>query len=261
MYLRTTRRKNKDGSVVEYVQLAHNYRDPVTRRPKPHIVANLGRIEAVDRPALRRLVHSINRFLGPEDELKGKALAQGGEALHFLEGRPMGAGWLLWGLWEKLDIGATLLGKAKARRFSDPAAEVARVFAMVANRALSPLSKYATPAWLSGNVYLPEVPEDVYDEQLYRAMDFLLGVGDEIQQAVFFRCADLLNLEVDLLLYDTTSIYVEMEDDDTELLERQAAWADYDAGQGPEPWRPRPQVLGSQEQRGDFLLQAGPSRA
>jgi hypothetical protein len=29
MYLRTTRRKNKDGSVVEYVQLAHNYRDPV----------------------------------------------------------------------------------------------------------------------------------------------------------------------------------------------------------------------------------------
>ena len=30
MYLRTTKRKNKDGSTVEYFQLAHNERHPVT---------------------------------------------------------------------------------------------------------------------------------------------------------------------------------------------------------------------------------------
>jgi hypothetical protein len=33
MYLRSTKRKNKDGSTVEYYQLAHNERHPQTRKP------------------------------------------------------------------------------------------------------------------------------------------------------------------------------------------------------------------------------------
>jgi hypothetical protein len=41
---------------------------------------------------------------------------------------------------------------------------------------------------------------------------------------VFFSTADLLNLEVDLLLYDTTSSYFEMEDDDLERAERAERW-------------------------------------
>ena len=37
MYVRTIKRKNKDGSVVEYVQLAHNTRDP-----EKHLVITAG---------------------------------------------------------------------------------------------------------------------------------------------------------------------------------------------------------------------------
>jgi hypothetical protein len=40
MYLRTTRRKNKDGSVVEYYQLAHNLRHAETGRPVAEIIHN-----------------------------------------------------------------------------------------------------------------------------------------------------------------------------------------------------------------------------
>ena len=61
---------------------------------------------------------------------------------------------------------------------------------------------------------------------------FSLEAGDQVQQAVFFATADLLNLEVDLLLYDTTSSYFEMEDDDVERAERAERWAAY--GVGPE---------------------------
>jgi len=32
------KRKNKNGTITEYVQLAHNYRDPETKRPKPFIL-------------------------------------------------------------------------------------------------------------------------------------------------------------------------------------------------------------------------------
>jgi hypothetical protein len=54
MYLRTTQRKNRDGSVVRYVQLAHNRRvDGVTQA---QVLLNLGREDRLDRDGLRRLV-------------------------------------------------------------------------------------------------------------------------------------------------------------------------------------------------------------
>ena len=243
MYLRTTARKNKDGSVVQYVQLAHNYRDPESGRPKPDIIYNFGRRDEIDEDGLRRLVRSINRFLGPTDELKSEVEATTGEEMSFVESRPMGSAWMLRGLWDRLEIGSELERTATARGVTDPYAVSSRIFAMVANRALEPLSKHATPAWLDGDVFVPDAPEGVYDEQLYRAMDFLLEVGDELQRAVFFSTADLLNLEVDLLLYDTTSSYFEMEDDDTERAEREERWEAFDNGEGPEPTRPRPQVV------------------
>jgi hypothetical protein len=64
MYLRTNRRKNKDGSVVEYFQLAHNERHPVTRKPVAKIIHNFGRTDQLDREQLVRLCRSIARVCG-----------------------------------------------------------------------------------------------------------------------------------------------------------------------------------------------------
>ena len=64
MYLRTTKRKNKDGSIVEYYQLAHNERHPVTRKPVAKIIHNFGRVDQLDREQLVRLCHSIARVCG-----------------------------------------------------------------------------------------------------------------------------------------------------------------------------------------------------
>ncbi len=114
---------------------------------------------------------------------------------------------------------------------------------MVVNRALSPMSKHATPEWLEKDVFVSEAPEDMYDERFYRAMDFLLSSEDELQKRVFLSVADLFNLEVDLLLYDTTSSYFEMGFDDVECAERRKRWEEYDQGEGREPTRPRPQVV------------------
>ena len=129
------------------------------------------------------------------------------------------------------------------RGVTDPAWVEGAIFGMVANRALDPCSKHALPEWLQTTVAAAGVPDDTYDEALVRAMDLLLGAQDEIQQSVFFAAADLFNLEVDLLLYDTTSTYFEMEDDDEERTEREQRWDAADAGLGPEPTRPRPQVV------------------
>jgi len=65
MYLRETRRTNRDGSVVSYLQLAHNERHPGTGTPVAKVIHNFGRADTVDRDALR-LVSLISRFLTPE---------------------------------------------------------------------------------------------------------------------------------------------------------------------------------------------------
>ncbi|SJZ33130.1 hypothetical protein SAMN02745446_03847, partial [Desulfococcus multivorans DSM 2059] len=64
MYLRSTKRKNKDGSVVEYFQLAHNERHPDTRKPVARIIHNFGRADQLDRQELIRLCRSIARVCG-----------------------------------------------------------------------------------------------------------------------------------------------------------------------------------------------------
>ena len=61
MYLRTTKRKNKDGSVVTYYHLAYNVRHPETNQPTPRIIHNFGRADQLDRQQLVRLCSSIAR--------------------------------------------------------------------------------------------------------------------------------------------------------------------------------------------------------
>ncbi|MER7577499.1 hypothetical protein [Streptomyces sp. NPDC126514] len=61
MYLRRTQRKNRDGSVVTYLQLAQNRRSQ--GKVRAEILVNLGREDTLDRAALRRLADSINHYL------------------------------------------------------------------------------------------------------------------------------------------------------------------------------------------------------
>jgi hypothetical protein len=77
MYLRVTQRRNRDGSVVRYVQLAHNRR--VNGRAQAQVVANLGREDQIDVAAMRRLVASIGRYV-EKVAPAGSAGATGGPA-------------------------------------------------------------------------------------------------------------------------------------------------------------------------------------
>lgn len=210
MYIRTVQRKNKDGSVVRYVQLAHNHRNPKTKKPQAHVLWSFGREEEVDKEALRRLVDSINRFLGPEDVLKEQARA-GDTPLNFKESRPLGGVWVLDALWQRLGIDHAIGKVIKDRSFRTPVERA--IFAMVANRVLAPKSKLATETWVERDVSIPDL-ETIEVQQLYRAMDVLIEADAALQEEVFFSVAHLMNLEVDLLFFDTTSTYFEVEGED-----------------------------------------------
>jgi Transposase DDE domain len=212
MYLRTTQRRNKDGSVVAYYQLAETRWDPAKRRPTAHIIHNFGRADALDCDALIRLARSITRVCqggldGPEE------VAPPGEALELEWARPLGVVHVARALWEELGIGAMLRGLAQPGPRSAPH-ELA-IFTMVANRLAEPLSKLACyEHWGPERVYFPEV-ETLTLEQLYCALDFLDTHIEAIEREIFFRTADLFRADVDLIFWDTTTVSFEVDEEDT----------------------------------------------
>ena len=206
MYLRSTPRRNKDGSEVRYLQLAHNVWDPAAKRSKVQVIYNFGREEPATREALERLAASVARHLEP-----GKARAIAAEGLEFTESRPLGGTWALDALWQQLGIGPAMRELLKGRRLDAPAERV--LFALTANRALAPSSKLAAARWANEDVLVTGLPATT-DDACYRAMDWLLQIREALEKRVFDRAAEVLGLEVDLLFFDTTSTYFVTEEAD-----------------------------------------------
>ena len=216
MYLRETKRRNRDGSTVSYLQLAHSERNPDTGVPSAKVVHNFGRADTVDRDALGRLVRSISRFLEPEQAMTA---ARGAE-VEVLDSRRFGGAWVLDRLWERFGIGAALRRVGAGRRRDADADAAERVlFALVAQRALEPGSKLAATRWVAEGVVIDGCA-GFDDDAAYAAMDFLLDSLGEIASQIFATVAHLLNLDVEIIFVDTTSTYWEVEVAD-ELAELQ----------------------------------------
>jgi hypothetical protein len=195
--------------------LAQNERDPVTGVPRARIIHRFGRADQVDREALARLVRSISRFLDPAQAVAATASGE----VSIIESRAMGSAWLADRLWERLEIGKTIIAAAGGRRVAAERVERA-IFAMVANRlSVRPLSKLAGCDWVAERAFIEGLAE-VSDDECYRAMDFLHAALGELQERVFFTVANLLDLEVDLLFFDTSSTYWETDRLPDELQEQ-----------------------------------------
>jgi hypothetical protein len=206
MYLRTTQRRNKDGSVVRYLALAENARDPQKGYVQAKVIHNFGRADRLDRAALERLVGSIRRVLG--EETRGD---DAGRPLEIEAVFELGVVHVARRLWDALGIGAVLREHIVEKKLRAP--HEAALFAMVAQRLDRPGSKLAChERWLE-RVWLPEA-RDLRLSQLYRALDLLAEHGAAIEEAVFWRSADLFRLDVDLIFYDATTAWFESDEDE-----------------------------------------------
>jgi hypothetical protein len=134
-----------------------------------------------------------------------------------VDSRPMGVAWVADRLWERLGIAAAVHAAAEGRRLDADAVERV-LLAMVTNRlSVRPASKLAGCKWVAERVFIDGL-DAVSDDACYRAMDFLMDALGEVQQQVFFSVANLLNLEVDLILFDTTSTFWQTETADDALI-------------------------------------------
>lgn len=223
MYLRESRQKRADGSILTHLQLAENLWDPEKQRAHVHIVYNCGR---ADDPAsterLRRLAKSILRRCAPEEIVAENPDWQVVNAWEH------GDLYVLEQLWRRVGIPEVIAEVLAGRKFDFDVERA--LFAMIANRALAPASKlYCYEQWLQEEVQL-EGAAALKLQHLYRAMDFLEANKEAIEKALYFRIADLLNLDVEIVFYDTTSLHFEVDEEDHGAGERDEVRGSIPAG-------------------------------
>jgi hypothetical protein len=145
MYLRTIQRRRKDGSLVRYLQLAHNRRvGGVTRA---EVLLQLGREDELDVEGLRRLARSIRRYTDPGAEDGGRI--EPADGLEVVGSRPLGGAWLLDALWRRLGVAEALrgvLGRAGSRPTSSGCCSRAAFVEAAARRMSSASSRLSASA-------------------------------------------------------------------------------------------------------------------
>ncbi len=207
---------------MRYLQLVHNTWDPVAGAAKMKVLHSFGREDQVDRAAIERLIASLSKLLDPAAALRATVTAAAPE-LAFLSSRALGATWALDGVWHALGLDALLVRLLGEGRRAPRVERV--IFGLVAARAVEPASKLATAAWLTRRTHIVGLTDSaadaggaVSDDECYRAMDWLIEAAPQVEKEVFWSVASLLDLEVDLLLFDTTSTYFEVDDADEPAL-------------------------------------------
>ena len=207
MYLRETRQKRADGSIVTHLQLAESVWNPHKQRSEVRIVSNCGRAdEPQTAERLRQLARSLRKRCAPEE------IVEQSPQWRLLNAWPYGALYVLEAIWQRLGIAEIIVQQLIGRQM-DFAVERA-LFALVANRACAPCSKLSCyEQWLREDVRLAGT-ETLALQHLYCAMDVLEAHKERIEQALYFRLADRLNLDVELIFYDTISLHFEIDEVD-----------------------------------------------
>ena len=218
MYLRITQRHNRDGSTVSYYALAESVWNPDAKRREANVVHSFGRADQLDRAELERLVKSINRVLDDGNDAADKpATSSDRPEIEIERVFELGVVLAARALWEELGIGRAIRRCAEQAKLIAP--HETALFAMAANRLDDPVSKLAcAERWLPDIAWLPDAAGLAVD-QCYRALDFLAVWAEAIEREVFLKTADLFSLDVDLIFYDTTTAYFEIDEPDEDEQE------------------------------------------
>ena len=217
MDVRETRQNRADGSLVPHLQLVESVWNPHKKRSEVRMLHHGGRAEdPKTAERLRTLARSSLKKWDPQ------AIGQHSAQWRVVDAWPYGPLYVLEALWQRLGRAAILTEHLKGRTLDFPVARA--LFAMVANRACAPCSTLSCEEpWLRQDVRMAGT-DTLELHHLSRAMDLLEAHQAALEQALYFRLAELLTLDVELLFYDTTSWHcaideLEQGDGDDALVE------------------------------------------
>lgn len=194
MFLKRTRSKN-----FTYLSIVETYRED--DHVKHRTLLQLGREDEIrENGQLQSLVDSIARVGGVSADSNGGVVI---ENLKEESRHNWGAVKVYEELWKMFDLDAVLAKacRSKKRRFDLQGT----VFSAVVARLMRPSSKLKVYERQDEYLGLQEVSLD----HLYRAMTCLGKGKDIIEEELFEKQKDLFNMQIDVVLYDVTTLYFE----------------------------------------------------
>ena len=213
MFVRTVKVPSSSGAVNEYVRIVESYREH--GRVKQRTIADLGRKDVLASvlPQLERVLRGEARPV-PLD-------ASSADAVEVLDASTWGPVLVVRALFEQLGLWS-IFDDLLGQRDGEPIAD--RVFVLLANRLIRPMSEHGLARWLEsafvcdrqGRRFVPHwrrhgrVQVDFGQlEAWYRTLDSLIAAKSAIEVQLYYRLRDLFSLRPDLVLYDLTSTYFE----------------------------------------------------
>lgn len=214
MFIRRSTAKNKDGSKRVYFQLAESVR--VNGKPRNRVICSLGRAGDPDtEKKLEKMTESLLRatesyeLFDLLDNLKAEHSKEYGPFLVFKR------------LFSELGI-----EKILSQHLSNIPTDfdiLEALYNLILNRLTEPVSKRQMTLWekdVEGAT--------VFDlHQYYRAMDYLIEHKDGIEKDLFQNQVDLFHQELDVVLFDTTSLVYYGEGSDRENKPEDEKLLDY----------------------------------
>jgi transposase len=236
MFLRATVRK-KDGKEHTYYSVVENKRVADGRVVQRHLLY-LGEINSSQELAWRKSIEVLDETqqaprtiaLFPEDRFEAvvdeAVVRLKLSRMRLRRPRQWGGCWLALQLWRELELdefwGERLLPSRKGTRWDQV------LLILVVYRLLSPGSEWRLHREWYGRSALPDLlgMDEVVDEHaLYACHDLLLEHKSALFDHLVSRWRDLFNISFDVLLYDLTSTYFEIDPPLEEESKRQHGYS------------------------------------
>lgn len=206
MFARIKKSKNSDGKIREYLLIVKN--EWIKGRTVQKTVANLGRMDILGQKDVAQiLIEKLQEYHKIEGLINLKT-SQCDWAKEY------GILVILRRAWEQLGLEELFSRYLEKYRYKKDLGEC--LLAMVANKLIEPKSEHGMLRWLQG-VYEPKW-ERFGLNQFYRALDFISWHKKDLEGDLFFKTTDLFSQQLDLVMFDTTSMKYWGEGKEAEIL-------------------------------------------
>jgi len=207
MFARIKRIKTSQGKLREYLLIVENKR--ISGKVRQRVVANLGRLDLFKETNLADILVDKIKHYTKTSRLMDMASTSCEWAKEY------GIILVLRRLWEEIGLDELFRKYLRQYKYRSDLAEA--ILILIISRLLSPGSEHHTATWMN-SVYASKW-ESLQLQHLYRALDFIYHHKTDLEKDLFFKTADLFNQELDLVMFDTTSIKYWGEGEDVNILQ------------------------------------------
>lgn len=211
MYFRTATR-TKGDKVYQSLHLVESYRTG-SGKVRQRILINFGSAHRYTKEEVREIIGTLSKFFGLEEAEP--------EGLFFDCSLDFGGTYAISRIWEELGWSEIFTRALRAHRHDFDV--IANLKVLVANRLLDPMAKLHILDWMEG-VHVPGIEREAIDyNHLLRAMDFLIEHKGELEPKLASPLLTLFDTPLDLVFYDLTSCYFEIDQEDRRRKESRSS--------------------------------------